>query len=349
VALTGAIPASLPTFTLPLLEPGVWRDLLGDAAGIMLISFTGGMLSAQSFARRTGEGVDADTDLVAGGVANIVAGLTQGFAVAGTDSRTAVNIAAGARTQLSVIVAALAMLAALFMLSGPLAMAPAPVFGAVVLVAVLGLFDIAGLRRFWAMSRREALISAATTLGVVVLGVLPGVLLAVGLSLVWLLAMALRPTDAILGRVPGLPGHHDVTHHADALTTPGLLLYRFESNIVFFNADRLASRLLAALDTAQTPVRWVVVDLAPVSLVDATAVMRLDELRTEVAKRGVTLAVAAARTHLARAFSERWAVERVAGTTRLRFPTLDAATAAFIAAQDTEVLTAGETVDGQEE
>jgi MFS superfamily sulfate permease-like transporter len=225
VALTSPIPASLPLPSLPVLGLAVWRDLLGDAAGIILISFTGGMLSAQSFARRTGESADADTDLVAGGAANLIAGLTQGFAVAGTDSCTAVNIAAGAQTQLSVIVAALAMIAALFLLGGPLALAPAPAFAAVVLVSVLGLFDVAGLRRFWAMSRREGLICGITTVGVVVLGVLPGVLLAVVLSLLWLLSMAMKPLDAVLGRVPGLPGHHDLTHYPDAVTKPGLLLY----------------------------------------------------------------------------------------------------------------------------
>ncbi|MGF1660493.1 MAG: SulP family inorganic anion transporter [Rubrimonas sp.] len=329
VALTGAVPAGLPAAGLPALEPETWRSLLPDAAGVTLIAFTSGMLTAQSYARRGGYAVDANRELFAMGAANLVAGATQGFAVAGTDSRTAVAAASGARTRLAAVFAALTMLAAAFLLSDLIAQAPAAAFGAVVLVAVLGLFDIAGLRAFWAMSPREAAISVATTLGVLTLGVLPGVLLAVILSLAWLLAMALNPSDAVLGRAPGVAGFHNVADFTEAETTPGLLLYRFESNIVFFNADAFCAQLEAAIAAQPAPVEWVVLDLGPVSLIDATALMRFDDLRESLAKRGVTLAVARARRNLARAFRGDWARARLAARPTPVFDTLKTATAAF--------------------
>ena len=329
VALTGAVPASLPTPGLPSLSAETWRDLLGDAAGIMLISFTGGMLSAQSFARRGGYAVDANQELFACGVSNLVAGVTQGFAVAGTDSRTAVNMASGANSQLSVIVAAMTMLAALFALSGPLALAPAPAFGAVVLVAVLGLFDFAGLRQFWRMSWREAAISLAATLGVLTLGVLPGVVLAVALSLVWVLSATLNPTVAVLGRLPGLAGFHNIADHPEARTEPGLLLYRFEANLLFFNVDAFCAGLRAAMRASPAPVRWAVIDFSPVSLIDASALLRLDELRAELAIEGVTLAISGARRNLRSRFDARWVSAEVDAGPRRRFDSLDAALAAF--------------------
>lgn len=334
VGLTGPVPAGLPTLGLPALAPGTWRDLLPDAVGVTLIAFTSGMLSAESYARRGGYAVDANRELFAMGAANLVAGVAQGFAVAGTDSRTAVNAAAGARTRLAAVVAALTMLAAAFLLSDLIAQAPVAVFSAVVVVAVLGLFDIAGLRAFWAMSPREAAISVATTLGVVTLGVLPGVLLAVILSLAWLLSVALNPSDAVLGRAPGRAGFHNVADLPEAVTTPGLLLYRFESNIVFFNADAFCARLEAAIAAQTTPVEWVVVDFGPVSLIDASALMRLDELRESLAQRGVTLGVARARRNLGRAFQQDWTRARAASPPAPVFDSLKKAVAAFQARKD---------------
>jgi MFS superfamily sulfate permease-like transporter len=194
---------------------------------------------------------------------------------------------------------------------------------------VLGLFDISGLRAFWAMSRREAAISAITTLGVLVLGVLPGVLLAVMLSLGWLLSRALKPNDAVLGRVPGVAGFHNVADFPGAETIPGLLLYRFEANVVFFNVDVFCARLEAAIAAQEPPVEWVVVDLAPVSLIDATGLERFDELRRSLAERGVKLCVTNARRNLARSFEGDWARTRVGARPTTRFDTLQEALAAF--------------------
>jgi MFS superfamily sulfate permease-like transporter len=332
VAVTGAVPAGLPSLDLAWFDPATYRSLFGDAAGIVLISFTGGVLTAQSFARRNRYTIDADQELIAFGAGNLAAGLAQGFPVTGADSRTAVNDAMGGKSQLVGVVAAAAMLLVLFFGTGPLALVPTTALAAVILVSAAGLFDIAGLRLLVRMSWREGLMSLATTLGVLVLGVLPGVVLAAVLALFWLLVIALRPGDAVLGRVPGLKGFHSTTDYPQAETVPGLLLYRFNANLVFFNVDYFCERVRMAVRHAAPPVVWVIVDLAPVNVVDATAVQRFDELREELAAQGVTLGIARAKHQLGRAFDPRWVEQRLSAAPPA-FPTLKSAVRAFLAAQ----------------
>ena len=313
VKVTGPVPAGLPTPTWTWFDPATYRGLLGEAAGIVLISFTGGVLTAKSFARRNRYEIDANQELIALGAANLAVGLGQGFPVTGADSRTAVNDAMGGKSQLVGIVAAGAMLLVLFLLTGPLALVPTTALAAVILVSAAGLFDITGLRLLLGMSRREGLLSAATTLGVLVLGVLPGVVLAVVLSLSWLLATAMRPKDAVLGRLPGLQGYQSVADHPQAETVPGLLLYRFSGNLVFFNIDYFCERVRAAIRRAATPVAWVIVDLSPVNFVDATAVQRFDELREELTAQGVTLVLARVKRQLGGIFQAPWLEQRAIG------------------------------------
>jgi SulP family sulfate permease len=199
----------------------------------------------------------------------------------------------------------------------------------VVFVSAIGLFDVTGLRDLARMSWREGLLSLGTTLGVLVLGVLPGVMLAIALSLTWLLMVASWPKDAVLGRVPGLRGFHSLADYPQASTVPGLLLYRFEANLVFFNIDYFGERLRAAIQGCKTPVEWVVVDASPVNWIDATALQRLDELRAELAARGIMLGIARARHSLNRAFNPTWVAQRLLAMDLRRFPTLKAAVHAF--------------------
>ena len=206
---------------------------------------------------------------------------------------------------------------------------PTAALGAVVFVSALSLFDLAGLRDLARMSWREGGLSLGTTAGVLALGVLPGVMLAVALSLAWLLMVASRPQDAVLGRVPGLPGFHSVADYPEARTVPGLLLYRFEAILVFFNVDHFAERLRAAIAAAKTPVEWVIVDASPINWIDATALQRLDELRRELAAQSITLGIARAKLSLNRAFNPTWVAQRRPETEMRRFPTLKAAVHAF--------------------
>jgi high affinity sulfate transporter 1 len=329
VAVTGALPGGLPALHFAAVEAATYRSLFHDAAAVVLISFASGMLTAKSFARRNHYEIDANQELIGFGASNLASGFAQGFPVTGADSRTAVNNAVGGKTQLVGIIAAATMLFALVFLKASLALVPTAALAAVVFVSALSLFDLTGLRDLARMSWRESLLSFGTTVGVLVLGVLPGVMLAVALSLAWLLMVASRPQDAVLGRVRGLPGFHSVADYPEGRTVPGLLLYRFEANLVFFNVDYFGERLRAAIQAAKTPVEWAILDASPINWIDATAVEGLDQLRRELAGRGIVFGIARARLSLNRAFNPSWLARRPAAMAFPRFPTLKAAVHAF--------------------
>jgi sulfate permease, SulP family len=168
-----------------------------------------------------------------------------------------------------------------------------------------------------------------TTLGVLLLGVLHGVLLAVILSLLWLLAIGSRPHDAVLGRAPGMKGFHDITDYPEAITVPGLVLYRFDANLVFFNADYFRQRVRSIIAASATPVEWFVVDASAVNVIDITAVHKFDELREELSARGIVLGTARVKRNLMRFFDPEWARDHFERQTTTRFTTLKSAVHAF--------------------
>jgi len=330
VAVLGEVPSGLPSLALPSFDRAAFRDLFGAAAGLVLVSFTSGVLTAKSFARRNGYEVNANQELIGFGACNLASGLAQGFPVTGADSRTAVNNAMGGKTQVVGLVAGGAMLLVLMFMTAPLAYVPITALAAVILVSAVGLFDLADLRQLYRMSYREFLMSVGTTLGVLFLGVLPGVLLAVALSLIWLLSVGSRPNDAVLGRVHGLKGFHNVADYPDAKTIPGLLLYRFDSNVVFYNADYFKTRVRAAIAAQMTPVEWVVIDASSVNVIDVTGLRKLDELRAELETQGVSVHYARVKRHLERFFNEEFARQRRKLAKRYRFQTLKTAINAFL-------------------
>jgi high affinity sulfate transporter 1 len=329
VAILGQVPAGLPGLHLAPVDPDKLRTLFVDAAGITLVSFTSGVLTAKSFARLNRYDIDANQELIAFGAANLAAGIAQGFPVTGADSRTAVNNAMGGKTQMVGIIAAASMLVVLFFLTDPLGYVPITALAAVIMVSAVGLFDFASLRDLYRSSRRELLLSVMTTLGVLLLGVLHGVLLAVVLSLLWLLAIGSRPHDAVLGRVPGIKGFHDITDYPEATTVPGLILYRFDANLVFFNADYFRERVRSIIAASETPVEWFVVDASAVNVIDTTAVHKYEELREELAARGILLGVARVKRTLMRFFDPVWARDRFEQRATYRFTTLKSAVRAF--------------------
>jgi MFS superfamily sulfate permease-like transporter len=263
-----------------------------DALGIMLVSFTSAMLTARSFAARNRYDIDVNQEFIAIGACNIASGLGQGFAVSGADSRTAVSDAMGGKSQLTGVVAGIAMLGVLLYLTEPLAFLPVAALGAVLVTSAIGLFDLAALRSFYSLSRAEFALSIITTVGVVIEGALPGILVAVTLAIIRLLAISSRPHDAILGRAPGVKGFHDVSDYPEARTIPGLLVYRFDAGVVFFNADYFKSRVLKVIADSPTPVKWFLLDAGGINYIDITAVHKIHEVREELAKRGIVLAIA---------------------------------------------------------
>ena len=329
VTVLGSVPAGLPSFHIAAFEATAFTALLGDAAGIALVSFTSGVLTAKSFARRNRYEIDANQELIAFGAGNIASGLAQGFPVTGADSRTAVNNAMGGKTQLVGIVAAASMLLILFFLTEPLGYVPTAALAAVIMVAAVGLFDFKELRSLYEISHRELLLSVGTTLGVLILGVLPGVLLAVALSLFWLLTVMSRPHDEVLGRVKGIKGFHDIEDFPEATTIPGLILYRFDANVVFFNADYFRDRVRAAIAAAETPVEWVVIDASSINVVDITALQKVDELREELSAQGIVFASARVKPSLSKFFNDDWGKKHLELHARYRFDTLKSAVRAF--------------------
>jgi len=329
VAILGEVPAGLPDFQVPVVSLSDMDDLLAGALGLVLVSFTSGVLTSKSFARRNRENVDANRELFAFGACNLASGLMQGFPVTGADSRTAVNYAMGGKTQLAGLVAAGTMLLILFFLTVPLGLTPTAALAAVIIVSAVGLFDFGSLKDLYAASYRELILCVGTTIGVLIVGVLPGVLLAVVLSILWLIVVGSRPKDAVLGRVEGMRGFHDVAAEPDARTIPGLLFYRFESDLIFFNADFFKDRVRKAVSEAKDPVEWIVMDVSPINVVDFTAIQALDELREELAAQGITLCVARPKGQLERFFRPDWASERMDAASANIHPTLRSAMQAF--------------------
>ena len=330
VAVLGEVPGGWPSLALPSFDSGVFADLFIDSSGILLVSFTSGVLTAKSFATRNGYKIDTNQELIGFGACNLASGLVQGFPVTGADSRTAVNNAMGGKTQLVGIVAGVAMLLILLFLTAPLAYVPTTALAAVILVSAVGLFDLAELRTLFRVSYREFWLSVGTTLGVLVLGVLPGVLVAVTLSLLWLLSVTSKPNDAVLGKVKGVKGFHNVADYPEARTIPGLLLYRFDSNLVFYNADYFVTRLRAAIAAQKTPVEWVVIDASSVNVVDVSALNTIHALHSELEAERISLYYARVKRHLERYFNAEFAQEQRDADKAYRFQTLKPAVRAYL-------------------
>jgi high affinity sulfate transporter 1 len=298
VAILGPIPAGLPPLRFPRFPPDDTPSLLGSAAGLALVMFSSGMLSARSFAAKGGYEIDADRELAAFGAANIASALSQGFAVTGADSRTAVAAAAGGRTQVTGLVTAATIAIVLLFLTGPLRYIPIAALGAMLVYAALSLFDIRDLKEIWRIDRIEVGLAVVTTLGVVALGAINGILIAVGLALIRFVQMTARPKDEILGAVDGMSGLHSIERHPTARTFPGVMLYRFDAPLTFFNADYFKTRVLALADAAGPGLRWFVVDAIPISRIDLTGLYVLRDLRLRLEARGTVLILAGRRAEL---------------------------------------------------
>lgn len=339
VAVTGAVPAGLPALGVPKVASADLQTLVRDALGIMLVSFTSAMLTARSFAARNRYDIDANQEFIALGACNLASGLGQGFAVSGADSRTAVSDAMGGKSQLTGVFAGLAMLAVLLYLTGPLGFLPVAALGAVLIASAIGLIDVAALRDFFALSRTEFVLSILTTVSVVLVGALPGILVAVILALLRLLALSSVPYDAILGRAPGIKGFHDLADYPEAETVPGLLLYRFDAALLFYNADYFKSRALKAVEESVTPVRWFVLDASPVNFIDITAVYKIDEISEELGSRGIVFAIARPRRLMRRKLELGGLLERI-GQERM-FVTLKSAVRAYELEVAQDILSGG--------
>jgi high affinity sulfate transporter 1 len=299
VAILGPVPAGIPQLAWPHSNLAEMKSLLRDALGIATVSFCSAMLTARSFAARHGYAINANHEFVALGVSNLAAGVSQGFAISGADSRTAVNDMVGGKSQLVGIIAALVIALILLFFTAPMAWIPQAALGAVLLMAGWGLIDIKSLRRIRRLSRFEFWLCLLTTVGVLGLGVLPGIVFAVTLAILRLLYSIYQPTDAVLGWLPGTEGQVDIHKFKDARTVPGLVVYRFDDAILFFNADYFKMRLLEAVQSQEQP-KAVLFDAEAVTSIDVTGISALREVRDTLAAQGILFAIARARGNFLR-------------------------------------------------
>ncbi len=289
LAVVGAVPRGFAAAGIPAVSLADLLALVPGALGIALVAFTDTSVNSRTFAARRGESVDPDQELAALGISNLASGLIGGFPISSSATRTPVAEAAGARTQVTGLVGAGVVVLLLVAAPGLLANLPSTALAAIVITAALSLFDVAGVRRLLRFRRSEFWLSVVSFLGVAVFGVLAGIGIAVGISLLDFIRHAWRPHDAVLGRVPNYKGYHDVQRHPDALEVPGLLLYRWDAPLFFANADLFRIRARAVVRGVEPPVRWLVVSAEPVTDVDTTAADALDELITDLARAGIEL------------------------------------------------------------
>ena len=320
VALIGPVAAGLPNLEWPDLEFHVIGELAGSAAGLALVLFTSGMLTARSFAERNGYDIDVDREFAAFGMANIISALSQGFAVTGADSRTAVNEANGGRTQVVSFVAAGAISVLLLTGTGFLAWLPISALGVVLIFASWSLIDFGVFRRYHQIERSALVLGAITLIGVLAFGAIKAIILAVTLALLMFIRRVARPACEELVNVPGRAGLYNRQLFPDAPAIDGLLLLRFCGPLVFFNAGHFRTEVQRAIARQRVPVERVVLDLIPVTGLDITGIDTLERIDRELAAQNITLTLSGRQVEF-----ERWLVSTEHADDSLRrraYPTM---------------------------
>jgi len=326
VKLVGVLPQGFPPFTIPGVSLSDLPLLVGGALGIALVALTDTISTASAFGARRGEEVRANQEMIGIGAANVAAGLFQGFPVSTSGSRTAVAEQSGAKTQLTGLVGAALITLMLLFLPGLLQDLPQPTLAAVVIAAALSLADVRGTVRLYRQRHVEFSISIAAFLGVALLGVLPGIAVAVALSILNVFRRAWWPYQTRLGLVDGLRGYHDVTSHPQAQQLDGLVLYRFDAPLFFANARTFRDQVRRLANSDPQP-RWIVIAAEPITDIDTTAADVLEELNSMLTKQGISLVFAELKDPVRRKLEECELDEPLADDRF--FPTLNAAVEAF--------------------
>ena len=292
VSVLGPLPQGLPAFTVPRVTYADIVPVVIGGLAVALVSFADTSVLSRAYAARTGKNVDPNQEMVGLGAANLAAGFFQGFPISSSSSRTPVAEAAGARTQLTGIVGALAV--ALLLLAAPnlLQNLPAAALAAVVIASAIGLFEFTDLIRIFHVARWEFWLSIVCFLGVAIFGAIPGIGLAVAIAVIAFLWNGWRPYSAVLGRPNGVEGYHDITRYPGARQVPGLILFRWDAPLFFANAELFRERALDAVDRSPNRARWLVVAAEPVTSVDVTAADALVELDERLHSAGIELCFA---------------------------------------------------------
>jgi len=326
VSLVGVLPKGFPPLTIPHVRLADVGLLFAGALGIALVSLADTISTASAFAARTGQEIDGNGEMIGIGAANLAAGLFQGFPVSTSGSRTAVAERSGAKTQLTGVTGAAVIIVMIVLVPGLFRNLPQPALAAVVITASLSLADIPGTVRLWRQRKAECLLSIVAFGGVALLGVLPGIAIAVALSILNVFRRAWWPYDTELGRVEGLEGYHDVQIHPQAQHLPGLVIYRFDGPLFFANATTFRDEI-RRLSRTDPPPRWILIAAEPITDVDTTASDMLEELDQALNAQDTSLVFAELKDPVRRKI-ERYGLTRTIDP-RHFYPTLETAVAAF--------------------
>jgi high affinity sulfate transporter 1 len=289
VKVLGSLPQGLPSFTFPSIN---WADIKTIAVGgcaVAMVSFADTSVLSRTYAARTRTHVDPNQEMVGLGAANLAAGLFQGFPISSSSSRTPVAEAAGSRTQLTGVVGAIAVALLLTFAPNLLSKLPNSALAAVVIAAAIGLFEITDLKRIFRIQNWEFWLSIACFVGVAVFGVIPGIGIAILIAVVEFLWDGWRPHYAILGRVDGIRGYHDIKRYPDARLVPGLMLFRWDAPLFFANSELFSQKVKEALASSTQPLKRIVITAEPVTSIDVTSADMLVELEQNLRDSGIEL------------------------------------------------------------
>jgi high affinity sulfate transporter 1 len=289
VKVLGALPQGLPGFALPGISFADLQAVVVGGCAVAVVAFADTSVLSRTYAARTRTLVDPNQEMIGLGAANLAAGFFQGFPISSSSSRTPVAEAAGARTQLTGVVGAIAVALLLVFAPNLLEFLPNSALAAVVIAAAIGLFEFADLRRIFRVQQWEFWLSVVCFVGVAVLGVIPGIGLAIVLAVIEFLWDGWRPHFAVLGRVDGIRGYHDIKRYPGARRIPGLVLFRWDAPLFFANAELFKQRILEAVHESPTPVRRIIVAAEPVTSVDITSADLLAELLAELRAANIEL------------------------------------------------------------
>ncbi|WP_100175821.1 SulP family inorganic anion transporter [Bradyrhizobium nitroreducens] len=328
VKVLGPLPQGLPAFSIPSIDYSDLIPVLAGGCAVALVSFADTSVLSRTYAARLGDKVDPNQEMVGLGAANLATGFFQGFPISSSSSRTPVAEAAGARTQLTCVVGALAIAFLLMAAPNLLQHLPSSALAAVVIAASIGLIEIGDLKRIYRIQRWEFWLTVLCFVGVAVLGAIPGIGLAIAVAIAEFLWDGWRPHSAILGRAQGVKGYHDITRYPDARLIPGLVLFRWDAPLFFANAEFFKERILAAIETSPTPVRWLVVAAEPVTSVDVTACDTVAELDEALHARGIELCFAELKDPVKDKL-KRFGLYAQVGESQF-FPTIGSAVASYL-------------------
>jgi high affinity sulfate transporter 1 len=334
VKILGPLPQGLPVFAIPLIGYNDLFPVLIGGCAIALVSFADTSVLSRAYAARLGTHVDPNQEMVGLGAANLATGFFQGFPISSSASRTPVAEAAGARTQLTSVVGALAIAILLLVAPNLLQHLPTAALAAVVIAAAIGLFEVADLKRIYRIQQWEFWLAMVCFVGVAVFGVVPGIGLAIALAIIEFLWDGWRPHSAVLGRAHGVKGYHDITRYPDARRIPGLVLFRWDAPLFFANAEFFRERVLDAVAKSPTPVRWLVVAAEPVTSVDVSAGDTVAELDEALHAQGIELCFAELKDPVKDKL-KRFGLFSQLGE-QYFFPTIGAAVSSYLETHDVE-------------